>query len=79
MFVSNTVEVLKLANNLQFKIYLEQPPVYHCDNITFTFSYVDMPFRSEVQYISCQKLCLGLCLICEAHMIRSTPEGHESR
>lgn len=48
----NTVEVLKLENNLHLKIYLEQPQGYLCDNITLTLSDADMPFRrSEVHYI----------------------------
>lgn len=48
----NTAEVLKLANNLRSKIYLEQPQGYLCANITIALSGADMPFRrSEVQYI----------------------------
>ena len=73
----NTVEVLKLANNLHLKIYLEQPQGYLCGNITLTLSHADMPFRrSEVQYIQCQKLCLGICFTCETHMLRTTAQGH---
>lgn len=49
--LSNTVEVLKLANNLHLKIYLEQRQGYLCDNITLIFPHVDMSSRSEVQYL----------------------------
>lgn len=47
----NTVRVLMLVNNEHLKIYLEQPEGYFGDNITLTFSHVDMPFRREEQHI----------------------------
>ena len=40
-----------LVNNEHLKIYLEQPEGYFGDNITLTFSHVDMPFRREEQHI----------------------------
>lgn len=71
----NTAEVLKFANNLQFKNIFRMNKVISVIT-SLSLSQADTLFRrSERSISSVQKLCLGIWFTSEAHMLGTTAQG----